>query len=247
MDVLWGQFYDGAIATTLPQRWRNLGVLKPDRTRPTAVSLNMTALPDLLVHARTLAHLARITSRPSCAPDDPRPADAGGTGRSVSAHGDRRVQHNPQPRRVRARYRTAGPCSFTVSHRPGRRQPGQRDQTPMSGDQRIWRAGRGPRRSRLRCRTPSPSAPRSSRCSRSPARCRRPARPCSQRRARRPRSRRAASCRRSPAPTAAWRPPRPARSAPAPAGSCTPVGRPRGARVQALFGRPPVRTTRAVG
>ena len=70
-----GQFYDGAIAITLPRRWRNLGVRGPYRSRPTAVSLNMTALPDRLVRARPLAHL-RVSPRGRYAPDDPGQADA---------------------------------------------------------------------------------------------------------------------------------------------------------------------------
>ena len=70
-----GQFYDGVIAITLPQRWRNLGVRRPDRSRPTAVSLSMTVLPDRLVRARPLAHL-QVSPRGRYVPDDPRQADA---------------------------------------------------------------------------------------------------------------------------------------------------------------------------
>src|SRR5208282_4165580 len=62
-----GQFYDGVIAATLPRRWRNLGVRGPDRSRPIAVSLSMTALPDPTCPRQAAGAPARITSRPLCA------------------------------------------------------------------------------------------------------------------------------------------------------------------------------------
>ena len=55
-------------------------------------------------------------------------------------------QPNRPSHGIGGRYRIAGPCSLTVSHRPGRRAAGgQQDRIPLPGDQRTWRTrpGRG--------------------------------------------------------------------------------------------------------